>query len=80
MLHVLLGLVAAALFGIGAYTVYGLDGLMERTWIESVFWSLIAAGAIVQLVGREVRCKLCALGARFDSSPILCQSSPCLHA
>jgi len=80
MLYTLFGLTAAALFGIGAYNVYGLDGLMEHAWIEPVFWSLIAAGVIVPLVEHPVRCKLCALSAHFKSTRALCQGSPCLHA
>jgi len=80
MLYVLAGLVAAALFGIGAYAAYGPDGLLERAWIDQVFWSLIAAGAIVQLVERDLRCKLCALSARLRAPKFLCPDSPCLHA
>lgn len=80
MLYTLIGLTTAAVFGIGAVNVYGLDGLMEQAWVDPVFWGLIAAGAIVALVGPPVRCWLCALSARFKNIRLLCQGSPCLHA
>ena len=50
MIYVLLGLVSAMFFGIGAVSVYGTDGLLANVWVEYVFWWLIGSGALLSLL------------------------------
>jgi len=50
MIYVLMGLISAAFFGIGAVGVYGPEGLLENVWVDYVFWWLIGTGALLALV------------------------------
>jgi hypothetical protein len=59
MLPTLLGLVLAMLFGLMSFFVYGLDGLINYPWIDTVFWGLIATGALVTLINEVGQCLFC---------------------
>lgn len=59
MLPILLGLVFAMLFGLMSFFVYGLDGLVNYTWIDTVFWALIAVGALITLINEVGQCLAC---------------------
>lgn len=61
MLPILLGLVLAMLFGLMSFLVYGLDGLINYPWIDTVFWGLIVTGATVTLINEVGQCLLCRL-------------------
>jgi len=50
MIYILMGLVSATFFGIGAVTVYGTEGLLDNAWVEYVFWWLIGTGVILSLI------------------------------
>ncbi len=79
MLYTLFGLVAAAFFGIIAYSIYGLDGLMERAWIDQVFWGLIALGVVMSALEQRVDCVLCKLRGWFTDASAFCHGAPCTH-
>ncbi|MEW8508593.1 MAG: hypothetical protein AB2598_18020 [Candidatus Thiodiazotropha sp.] len=59
MLPILLGLVIAMLFGLMSFFVYGLDGLIDYSWIDTVFWVLIATGALITLINEVGQCLAC---------------------
>ncbi|MEW8692558.1 MAG: hypothetical protein AB2535_15945, partial [Candidatus Thiodiazotropha endolucinida] len=59
MLPILLGLVIAMLFGLMSFLIYGLDGLVNYTWIDTVFWMLIAIGALITLINEVGQCLAC---------------------
>lgn len=44
MLYTLIGFGLAALFGIAAHTALGIQGLLTSTWVDPVFWTIIATG------------------------------------
>jgi len=50
MIYILMGLISATLFGIGAVGVYGPEGLLGHAWVDYVFWWLIGTGALLALV------------------------------
>ena len=60
MLYVLYGLVAAMVFGIGTFALYGYEGVMLPS-ASYVFWGLIGAGALFSALdnvfglGRKLR-------------------------
>ncbi len=56
MMYVLMGLVSAVFFGVGAVAVYGYEGLLSSPWVDYVFWWLVGTGVLLGLVetaGRE---------------------------
>jgi hypothetical protein len=59
MLPILLGLVLAMLFGLMSFFVYGLEGLINYPWIDTVFWTLIAVGALITLINETGQCLAC---------------------
>ncbi|MCU7851689.1 MAG: hypothetical protein KZQ80_05685 [Candidatus Thiodiazotropha sp. (ex Monitilora ramsayi)] len=59
MLPILSGLILAMLFGLMSFAVYGLEGLTEYAWIDTVFWSLILTGASITLINEVGQCMLC---------------------
>jgi hypothetical protein len=59
MLPIMIGLVLAMLFGLMSFLVYGLEGLINYPWIDTVFWGLIATGALVTLINEVGQCLLC---------------------
>lgn len=61
MLPILLGLVLAMSFGLMSFFVYGLDGLINYSWIDTVFWALISTGALITLINEAGQCLLCKL-------------------
>ncbi|MES9992988.1 MAG: hypothetical protein ABW098_13600 [Candidatus Thiodiazotropha sp.] len=65
MLPILLGLVVAMLFGLMAFFVYGLDGLINYPWIDAVFWALIASGALITFINETGQCLACKLSQRL---------------
>jgi uncharacterized membrane protein YeiH len=73
MIYALIGVALATAFGLIAYSVYGYEGLMDYSWIHSVFWWLIAMGAIVGYLEGLLRCDLC---KRFGLTG-LCRANPC---
>jgi hypothetical protein len=66
MLPILLGLVLAMLFGLMSFLVYGLEGLVNYPWIDTVFWGLIATGALVTLINEAGQCLVCRLNRLFS--------------
>jgi hypothetical protein len=77
MLFALLAMIAAALFGIVSFGVYGADGLAQAAWVDYVFWGLIGAGAGLALLDGLVRCKVCDLSPRLARSSAFCQTARC---
>lgn len=78
MLPVLIGLIAAMLFGIASFMVYGLNGLLEYKWIEMTFWVLIGTGSLISAISSlELHCLLCKFFQRFKALKSLCRSLPC---
>ncbi|MCU7844425.1 MAG: hypothetical protein KZQ93_11365 [Candidatus Thiodiazotropha sp. (ex Monitilora ramsayi)] len=80
MLPILLGLILAMLFGLMSFAVYGLEGLTEYAWIDTVFWSLILTGASITLINEVGRCLACRIRrwlrlSRFEEH---CTRTPCL--
>lgn len=61
MLPILLGLVFAMLFGLMSFMVYGLEGLSQCGWIDTVFWSLVMTGAGISLINELGQCIVCRL-------------------
>ena len=61
MLPILLGLILAMLFGMMSFMVYGLEGLTQYAWIDTVFWSLIITGACITLINEVGQCLACRL-------------------
>jgi hypothetical protein len=47
MLYTLVGFGLAALFGMLAYRVLGLEGLMHSGWVDPVFLGLMVAGVVL---------------------------------
>lgn len=52
---ILLGLVSAAIYGIGVTFWFGVDNLTSRAWIEPGFWALATSG-VVLLIIRDLYC------------------------
>ncbi|MCU7796372.1 MAG: hypothetical protein KZQ75_04495 [Candidatus Thiodiazotropha sp. (ex Myrtea spinifera)] len=59
MLPILSGLILAMLFGLMSFAVYGLEGLTEYAWIDTVFWSLLLTGTAITLINEVGQCILC---------------------
>ncbi|MES9922616.1 MAG: hypothetical protein ABW152_00865 [Candidatus Thiodiazotropha endolucinida] len=81
MLPILLGLVIAMLFGLMSFFIYGLDGLVNYSWIDTVFWTLIAIGALITLINEVGQCLACRLkqlisNRRFNR---YCSDLACAH-
>jgi len=79
MLPILLGLVLAMMFGLMSFMVYGLEGLTQYAWIDTVFWSLILTGASITLINEVGQCIACRLRrllnvSRFEA---FCTETPC---
>lgn len=82
MFPLLVGFVAATLFGVLAYSVYGLDALVSYPWIDAVFWALIGAGVLVSAANISASGMICRfarlvgtrdLQARLCSPPAPCE-------
>ncbi|MCG8022597.1 MAG: hypothetical protein JAZ02_01230 [Candidatus Thiodiazotropha endolucinida] len=81
MLPILLGLVIAMLFDLMSFFIYGLDGLVSYTWIDTVFWTLIAIGALITLINEVGQCLACRFkqlisNRRFNR---FCSDLACAH-
>jgi hypothetical protein len=79
MLPILLGLILAMFFGLMSFMVYGLEGLTQYAWIDTIFWSLIITGASITLINEVGQCIACRLRKRlklnwFES---FCTEAPC---
>ena len=76
MMYVLMGFISATAFGIGAFSIYGYQGLMDNSWIDYVFWWLIGTGIALGLLDStaSLRCRLCRRAALM---PALCPEGPC---
>ena len=59
MLPILLGLILAMVFGLMSFVVYGLEGLTEYAWVDTVFWSLILTGVFISLINELGQCIAC---------------------
>jgi hypothetical protein len=81
MLPILLGLVLAMLFGLMSFFVYGLDGLINYLWIDTVFWGLIITGALITLINEEGQCLLCKMKQMFplDRLDRFCNDLACVR-
>jgi hypothetical protein len=77
MLPILVSLVAAALFGIGAIAIYGPAETAGYAWVDFLFWSIIGAGILVSLVGDWVRCIACRLGPWLQHKTLGAADCPC---
>ncbi len=79
MLPILLGLILAMLFGLMSFSVYGLEGLTEYAWIDTVFWSLILTGVAISLLNELGRCLTCRISRWFRISQLdhFCAETPC---
>lgn len=65
MLPILLGLILAMLFGMMSFFVYGLEGLINYPWIDTVFWVLILTGTAITLINEVGQCLACKLKKRL---------------
>jgi len=82
MLPVFIGVVAAALFGIGATAALGPEALLTNAWVDVVFWTLIASGAAVSAINISWECLPCQFAQwaqRKDLSEKLCRDVPCVN-
>ncbi len=79
MLPILLGLIMAMLFGMMSFMVYGLEGLTQYAWIDTVFWSLIITGACITLINEVGQCLACRLNnlIRLSRLETYCTELPC---
>jgi hypothetical protein len=80
MLPILMGLILAMLFGLMSFAVYGLEGLTEYAWIDTVFWSLILTGIGISLINEMGRCLACRVRAllKLASLDEYCAEAPCM--
>ena len=46
-IYILMGMSFAAFWGIGNVAWYGVENLVESTWLEPVFWALAASGILL---------------------------------
>ncbi|WP_457675174.1 hypothetical protein [Thiolapillus sp.] len=77
MIPTLFGLVAAMIFSIVTYMIYGLEGVMLRDWIDQVFLGLIFTGMAIGVANAIWRCLPCQLSKLAHSeklSDIWCNS------
>ncbi|MEW8077782.1 MAG: hypothetical protein AB2822_06815 [Candidatus Thiodiazotropha endolucinida] len=81
MLPILLGLVIAMLFGLMSFFIYGLDGLVNYTWIDTVFWMLIAIGALITLINEVGQCLACRFKQLISNRRLnrYCSDLACAH-
>lgn len=80
MLPVLIGLIAATLFGLAATITLGPEALMTHAWVDVIFWTFIATGAAVSAVNISWECIPCRLARsanRSDLTKRLCSHAPC---
>jgi hypothetical protein len=79
MLPILLGLILAMSFGLMSFAVYGLEGLTQYAWIDTVFWSLIVTGVCISLINELGQCIACRVHRWFklDALAKFCTQSPC---
>ncbi len=68
MIPTLIGLVAAMIFSIATYMVYGMEGVMLRNWIDQVFLALIFTGMIIGAANAIWRCLPCQLSKLVHSN------------
>ena len=78
MRYILLGLIAAMTFGLSATMILGPEALLANPWVDTVFWSLLGAGVLMQLAGETLRCQLCAVTQRVSSAARRCHDHRCL--
>jgi len=62
MIYTLLGLLIAALSGIGVLTIYGADALVTLPWVDTMFWSIIGAGMLLNLIDNMISLRLLLCG------------------
>jgi hypothetical protein len=79
MLPILLGLVLAMLFGLMSFFVYGLEGLINYPWIDTVFWGLIVTGAVITLINEVGQCLICKINqlTTLDKLERFCNELAC---
>jgi hypothetical protein len=79
MLPILLGLILAMFFGLVSFMVYGLEGLTQYAWIDTVFWSLIITGICISLINEVGQCLACRIRGWLKLSRLhaFCAESPC---
>ena len=81
MIPILVGMIAAALFGVFVAAVYGTGALTEYPWVDMVLFGLIASGALVTLVsilGARLRCIGCHLNKWMPRLDLFCrEAAPC---
>jgi hypothetical protein len=79
MLPILLGLILAMFFGLMSFMVYGLEGLTQYAWIDTIFWSLIITGASITLINEVGQCIACRIHNRLNLSwfKSFCTEAPC---
>ncbi len=79
MLPILLGLILAMCFGLMSFMVYGLEGLSQSGWIDTVFWSLILTGASITLINEVGQCIVCRIRnlLRLSQFAAFCTDTPC---
>lgn len=80
MFPILIGLIAATLFGIAASMFLGPSALLTNAWVDVVFWTLIASGAAVSAINLSWGCIPCHFAQwmkRKDLSDRLCRQAPC---
>jgi hypothetical protein len=76
----LLGFIAAMVFELASHAVYGTEDIMSHTWIDMVFWGLIAAGVLVSLVNVFWGCLPCRLSRLVHAKGLqdhLCRNLTC---
>ncbi len=79
MLYTLGGLAAASIFGIITFSLYGYEGLMNRIWIDYIFWGLIASGTLLSHIAPWLKCLWCRIGDTFKGYGFICRGAPCTH-
>lgn len=82
MFALIIGVVAASVFGIIATITLGQEGLMTHAWVDVVFWSLIGAGAAVSAIDAAWGCLPCRLSRLSHKQSLidrLCRNAPCAH-
>ncbi len=75
MIYLLTGIAAAMMFGIGSFSIYGYQALLDNAWIDYVLWWLIGTGILLASVDSTLglRCKFC---RRLPQVPI-CAAVTC---
>jgi hypothetical protein len=66
-------------FGLMSVMVYGLEGLSQSGWIDTVFWSLILTGASITLINEVGQCIVCRVRNLLGLSRFatFCTETPC---